>query len=700
MPACAPRSGIAGAVSSRDVNLRDTHAFAETRFLQRKRLVGWERCRRPITLVTLAAANTAHPVPAPAALLSLWGFGPDILVGQPSWAVPVAVTRPFARTEGKVPTPRRHEHASGRRFAYGSLDCGRTQKQIASYPGPHGFTCWRDLIGRTRSSGVNRLVLVGAALVAALALDWFVVPWSYPVAAAYGVSLLLAARVLPPRAVVVTTFIALVMSAGSNNLQGAPAAAWVADDTGLVLIGLLAWLLARERETARRARQSSEVANRRIELAYGAARALAEATALEDAGTSILASLGRHLGWACGAMWFMDEATGGLVSLATWHNSDGPMDAFERQTRSVRMQRGVGLPGRVWATGEAVWVPDVQGDPGFARREAPIEVGLHAGFGFPIKRAGTMLGVIEFFDTRPRARDEDLLDLMDALGAQIGLFLARRQAEAQAAALLASEHAARVEADTAVRVRDEFLASVAHDLRGPLSAILGYAALARKRLESDTERAADALREVQASVGRLSYALDELLDLAQLQAGQPLNLRRQLTDLVTLTKRIAREQEIATEGCFLRVLTDVPAAMGSWDEARLERALGNVIGNAVKYSPRGSEITVRISVEQHADAGFGVVEVSDKGIGIPTADLPHVFRRFHRAANVAATVPGTGLGLPGAGEIVRQHGGRISVVSQEGHGSVFTIRLPLDKAAPEAQPTSAPPSTETQAAAR
>ena len=70
--------------------------------------------------------------------------------------------------------------------------------------------------------------------------------------------------------------------------------------------------------------------------------------------------------------------------------------------------------------------------------------------------------------------------------------------------------------------------------------------------------------------------------------------------------------------------------------------------------------------------------VQDQGIGVPAADLPHIFERFHRAANVSGRMPGTGLGLPGARDIVEQHGGEISVQSEEGHGSTFTVRLPLD----------------------
>jgi signal transduction histidine kinase len=537
---------------------------------------------------------------------------------------------------------------------------------------------WRD---RDRlhqpSPPLGAWVLVGSALLAALAVDWFLATRSYPVAAAYGVSLLIAAHFLSPRAVLLATCLALVLSVLSNLLQNAPALAWLADNTGLVGLGVLALLLARQREVAQAARQSSEAMQRRIELAYEAARALAEAATLEAAGSALLASVGRHLDWACGALWRVDESGDRLVCVATWHRQDQQPGAFEQSLCESRMERGVGLPGRVWGSGEALWIADLDSENNFPRRVAAADVGLRSGLGFPIRHAGDILGILEFFDTRPRQPDDELLKLMDTMGAQVGLFLGRRQVTA----LLERERAARRDADEAVRVRDEFLASASHDLRGPLTAIYGYAALARRRIETgDADRAPAALASIQASVKRLTGTLEELLDLAKLDAGQRLALHRTPTDLVALVRRVAADQEIAVERSSVQVevRSDAAELSGSWDAARLERALANLIGNAVKYSPPGrAEVSVTLSREQDARGGWAVVEVQDHGIGIPAADLPHIFERFRRAANVSDRLPGTGLGLAGAHEIVEQHGGELRVQSQEGQGSTFTVRLPL-----------------------
>jgi signal transduction histidine kinase len=112
------------------------------------------------------------------------------------------------------------------------------------------------------------------------------------------------------------------------------------------------------------------------------------------------------------------------------------------------------------------------------------------------------------------------------------------------------------------------------------------------------------------------------------------------------------------------------------DVTRLERVLGNLVSNAIKYSPADSEIQVTLTEIDDV----AVISVRDHGIGIPAADLPHVFDGFHRGANVTGRFGGTGLGLAGARRIVEQHGGRLAVDSQEGAGATFTLRLPLNVA--------------------
>ena len=110
------------------------------------------------------------------------------------------------------------------------------------------------------------------------------------------------------------------------------------------------------------------------------------------------------------------------------------------------------------------------------------------------------------------------------------------------------------------------------------------------------------------------------------------------------------------------------------DPTRIARAVANLLGNAIKYSPAGGEIAVTLTREDDS----AVLAVRDQGIGIPAADLPRIFERFHRGSNVAGQIAGAGIGLAGARQIVEQHGGAITVESREGAGSTFTVRLPLE----------------------
>jgi signal transduction histidine kinase len=111
-----------------------------------------------------------------------------------------------------------------------------------------------------------------------------------------------------------------------------------------------------------------------------------------------------------------------------------------------------------------------------------------------------------------------------------------------------------------------------------------------------------------------------------------------------------------------------------WDISRIERVLSNLLGNAIKFSPRGGGIRVSVEVEGEC----AVLRVADQGEGIPESDLPHIFERFHRGQNVEGRIPGAGIGLAGVRRILELHGGSITAASRVGEGTTFTVRLPLN----------------------
>ena len=256
---------------------------------------------------------------------------------------------------------------------------------------------------------------------------------------------------------------------------------------------------------------------------------------------------------------------------------------------------------------------------------------------------------------------------------------ARKVAEAERERLLAREQAALAAARQALAVRDEFLAAVSHDLRTPLTSIRGLAQLLARRLERLAgPPAPPVLAQVAAieqAARRMAAMVDELLDVSRLEAGQPLALHRTQVDLVALARACAAEHGQTAPEVSIRVTAAVPDVIGRWDAGRLERVLSNLLTNAIKYSSAGGAIVVGVRLAE-PDGAWAELTVSDQGVGIPAEDLPQVFERFHRGANVAGRVAGMGLGLAGVRRIVEDHGGTIAVTSTEGAGTTVTVRLP------------------------
>lgn len=237
-------------------------------------------------------------------------------------------------------------------------------------------------------------------------------------------------------------------------------------------------------------------------------------------------------------------------------------------------------------------------------------------------------------------------------------------------------------AEEALRLRDQFLTSVAHDLQQPLVTIIGQAQLVLRQLTRgeppDVPRLVATQGVILASARHLSAQIAGLVDQVRLEAGRPLDLQPVPVDLVVLTRQLVDEYALATERHDVRFEVHESSLVGMLDPLRVRRLLGNVLSNALKYSPAGGAVTVSLKRTEVDGRTWAVLTVQDEGVGIPEADLPHVFGRGYRAANVVGgQVHGSGLGLAGARMVAEQHGGTIEAVSREGAGTTVTLRLPL-----------------------
>jgi PAS domain S-box-containing protein len=156
---------------------------------------------------------------------------------------------------------------------------------------------------------------------------------------------------------------------------------------------------------------------------------LAEAATLAEAVPAVVEGVGRTSGWQCGSLWVVDSEQGVLRWVQGWCDPALNAPEFDQASRTATLGPGIGLPGRVWASGTAAWVADVSADANFPRRPATVLAGLHAAIAFPVAAGARVLGVMEFFSRDVRPPDERLLDMMLVIGRQVGQYVARRRAE-------------------------------------------------------------------------------------------------------------------------------------------------------------------------------------------------------------------------------------------------------------------------------
>jgi signal transduction histidine kinase len=372
----------------------------------------------------------------------------------------------------------------------------------------------------------------------------------------------------------------------------------------------------------------------------------------------------------------VDVLEGGVIARAEVATADPAREANAQELRRKfpPSQPAVNPSGpvpRAISTKEPVLMSQITHDflTGVARH--PQELELYRALGprsfitAPMLVAGRAIGAVTFINAESgRYYTEDDLDLAKQLARRIALSIenARLYYEVQ----------------QSVRTRDDFLSAVAHELKTPLTVISASSQMLQRRQRALDDGAAPdpSLIRIQGAVARMTAFIEELLELVRRQADPSLSLKLSAVDLVTLVRGVVSEARELAHGQELIVEAAGPV-LGDWDAVRIERAVDNLIGNAIKYNREHGKVRVRVGTEDTPAGRVATVAVSDEGIGIPETDRARIFDRFTRGANVAGRISGSGVGLAIVRQVVAQHGGSVDVVSTEGHGSTFTMRLPI-----------------------
>jgi len=300
----------------------------------------------------------------------------------------------------------------------------------------------------------------------------------------------------------------------------------------------------------------------------------------------------------------------------------------------------------------------------------------------PLRTRREMLGALVIAANDPERRiTDDKLPLAEELAERAALAV-------ENAKLYTEQVDARRKVEDLSRLKDEFLSIASHELRTPVTSIKGYTQLAKTLIrENDLPTSEEYLDIALDQIDRMSRLIVELLDVSRIETGR-LEIRREPIPWVQFVRDMVNRHHTAVSDRRFHLNVPNTDAVVMGDRDRLEQVLGNLLENAVKYSPEGSEIFV--DVRERGDQI--VTSVCDRGIGIPNDELSQVFERFHRGRQVSSTnYGGLGLGLYIAKEIVDRHGGAIWVESKEGSGTTFFFSLPATPAvtatvAPQEQP--------------
>jgi PAS domain S-box-containing protein len=421
------------------------------------------------------------------------------------------------------------------------------------------------------------------------------------------------------------------------------------------------------------------MAERQLTAQYQTARVLAEAESVREALPRVLELCCDQLGWQMSLVWVPAKDDHELRCLAAYARPGWEEQLALLSHETVTRDRGTA--GRAWARRQPVFVPGLDG--AVPRQDGPFQDGPQQDgrpqngsplngrqqdgrdgvpcgeLAVPLTRGGEVMAVVQLLGPE-QPRIDGLPETIETIAAQLSQYADRKRSDA-----------------TAARMKDQFVATVSHELRTPLAAMDGWLHIL---LDGEpgplNEEQHRFLTTVKRNSDRLMRLVGDLLLVGQMDAGRftldmgDVDIAELVGETVTLFEGAAAEKGVELNA------DPGPRTVVAGDRLRLGQLLSNLVSNAVKFTPEGGQVWVRVG-EQNATCQ---VEVTDSGIGIPAADRVHLFERFYRASTATGTA-GSGLGLAISKAIAEAHGGTIRIADSGGSGTRVVVEIPLHVAA-------------------
>ncbi len=398
-------------------------------------------------------------------------------------------------------------------------------------------------------------------------------------------------------------------------------------------------------------------------------QALSSTLDLETVLNTIVSRANQLAGTESCTVYEYDERAEQLLFRAT-HNLDEEVVAVARQ---VPIRRGEGVAGRMAVTHEPVQIPDIAAPGAYdgPLRDILLRTGTRALLGIPLLREGHLIGGLNVTRKTPGEFSPEVIGLLKTFATQSAVAI-------QNARLFREIEDKSRQLEVADRHKSEFLANMSHELRTPLNAIIGYSEMLQEdAADLGAEQFTDDLKKINAAGKHLLELINAVLDLSKIEAGK-MELYLESFDVAALVQDIAAViQPLAAKNAN-RLEVRCPDGIGTMraDLTKVRQALFNLLSNACKFTERG---TVSLAVARQAVDGQDSMTftVSDTGIGMTPEQLAKLFEAFSQAdAATTRRYGGTGLGLALSRRLCRMMGGDVTVESEAGRGSTFTIRLP------------------------